>query len=46
MSSRPSGGTGNNQIEVPYNDLMLDLKQIGANELNLNDKRYLLRPAL
>jgi hypothetical protein len=46
MSSRPSGVAGNNQIKLPYNDLMLDLKQIGANELNLNDKRYLLRPAL
>ncbi len=34
------------EIKVPYNDLMLDLKQVRAFELNLNDKRYLLRSAL
>ena len=34
------------EIKVPYNDLMLDLKQVRAIELKLNDKRYLLRSSL
>lgn len=34
------------EITVPYNDLLLDLKQVRAFELKLNDKRYLFRSSL
>lgn len=34
------------EIAVPYNDLMLDLKQVRAFELKMDNKRYLLRSAL
>jgi transposase len=33
-------------IKIPYNDLLLDLKQVRAFELKLNNKHYLLRSAL